>query len=435
MPVAFTDLYQQPTPTTIKARVIALCQAFGLIVTAWILGSPSERWVEIISRVIDAFTSGPLTASIRGFFFDLATDPGDPGDLSADQTPRAGFLSALGEGWYGTTRGGATAATGALTITNAGTTPATFGPYDLTFSRATAGSDGGYPTYRNTPDPAIYTGIGGTITLAPSASITIPVAGEQVGSYGTAIVGAISVVVTQSFGTLTASASSAAIGADREARDLYIARCKQAADAASPNGAADAYRYCATTGSNGLPLQRHDGSGQVGITKAFVNADSATGNVDGYFADDDGPIDAVDLASANANITGVALGVITSPTGCVPLGITYTGHAAVATSITVTGTARIKARAGVDSATLKTTAEAAILARLALYFAALEIGGVEQTAGSGFVYTADLIGEIHAAYSGLYAEALSSPSGSSTTIALGHVATLNGASAVTVTVV
>lgn len=440
MAVSFSDLYQKPTAAQIKARVTAICVAFGLRVTAWVLGSPSERWLEAISRAIDAFVSGPTTAAIRMMFLELATDPGDPGDLSADQTPRPGFLSALGQGWYGTTRGGATAATAMITIRNDGAAPTLpFAPLELTFttkSPVAAKADGGRPTYRNTADPSIYTGLGGKLTLAAGASITIPIACEQKGTYGTQAIDDISVVVTKSFGTLTITAAGAAIGQDREDRLLYIARCRQESTAASPNGAGDAYRYAATTGRDGNPLQRHDGSGQVGTTRVFVSKDSTSGSVTCFFADEDGGADAVDVASANANIQGVPLGVITRPIGVVPDAITYDGFAATNTAIAVTGTAKIEAIPGKDSAALKAEAEAAILARLSLTtFPGFKIGGRDQVAGAGVIYTSDLLGEVKAAYPGLYGEALSSPAVSTTAIALGHVATLHPSSSVTVTVV
>lgn len=457
MTVAFSDLYSLPTAAQIKARVIALMQANGLRVTAWILGLPSERWIEVISRAIDAYSSGPVTAAIRGFFLDLATDPGDPGDLSPDQTPRAGFLSALGEGWYGVTRGGATYATTTLTIQNTGTTTATFKPFDLTFTldaTTTPRGDGGLPTYRNTEDGAIYAGIGGTLSLAPNATATIPVQCEQLGTYGSAnngtpgTAGAITVCVTQTFGTIEVTTANTASGQEREDRALYIARCRQAADAASPNGTADAYRYAATTAKAGTALQRYDGSGQVGVTRVYVSVDSALGEVNVYLADNDGPADAIDVRSASANILGLALGDNTDPIGVVPLGVTFgpststyggllpsgtpIAAAASATNIAISGTAKIKAVPGIDSATLKTTVEAAIVSRLDDYFASIPIGGVDQTAGAGYVYTADIIGEIHAAYAGLYAEVLSSPGTSSTSIPAGNVPTYTGSITVTV---
>lgn len=438
--VAFGDLFQRPTVVQIKARVSAICVAFGLRVTSFVAGDPSERWLEVIPRAIDAFLGGPVTASIRSIFLDLATDPGDPGDLSADQTPRPGFLSARGEGWYGTTRGGATKATTTVTIHNTGSLPTLpFGAFDLTFTTppdVDAKADGGRPTYRNSADPSIYTGLGSTTILAGDASLVIPIVCEQTGSYGSQLIGEITVLVTQSFGALEVTSANAAIGVERESPVLYRARCRQASSAASPNGASDAYRYAATTARDGTPLRRYTDDAIVGITRVFVSKDSGAGTVVCYFADPDGSADATDVASANANITGVPLGVITDPTGVVPDAVSYSGFAATAVPILVTATARIKAVPGVDPADLKAAAEAAIIKRLGeTTFPGFEIGGMDQINGAGFIYTSDLSGEVRAAYPGLYGESMSSPAGAGTAIAAGRVATLNTSSFVTVTVV
>lgn len=446
MAVSFSDLYSLPTRAQIKAQVIGFAQSAGLIVTSWIFGDPSERWVEIVPRAIDAFTSVPLTQAIRGFFFDLATDPGDDGDLSADQTPRPGWLSGLGQGWYGTTRGGATYPVGFVVLTNSGsTTTLPFKPFDLTFQRSSTASDGGKPTYRNDSDPSIYVGFGGTLTLAPSASITIPVRAEQIGTYGNATSGQISVCVTQSFGALTVTNVSPVLGAARENRDLYIARCRQAATAASPNGAEDAYRYAATTGSDGSTLQRYDGTGPVNITKVFVSKDSPTGNVTIYFGPAVG-IDATDVSSANADITGFVLGVITDPIGVVPdtvtIGPTVSdphtggpgGAAATATNISVVGTAFIKRKPGLPDSDLIAAAQAAVAVAEGDYFVTLPIGGLNQTAGAGFVYTSDLGDVVRDAYPGLFGVTLATPAGPTTTIPLGHDPTFTG-STITITVV
>lgn len=433
--VAFSDLYAQPTLSQIKSEVLSIATAAGLKVTSWILGRPSERWIEIVARVTDAFASTVTTQAVRGFFLDLATDPGDAGDLSADQTPRPGWLSALGASWYGVERRGQTFATTPVLLSNTGSTPATFRPFDLTFERATPNADGGTPTYRNEADPSIYTGIGGTLTLAPGASATIPVIAEQAGSYGNAVAGAISTVVTQSFGSLSCTNASAAVGADREDADTYRARCRVAAAKLSPGGPGAAYRFAANTARDGSPLQRFDGSGIVGINRVFVSPESATGLVTVYFADPDGPADVVDVSSANANITGIALGVITDPLGVLPDAVTILptltdpntggpgGAAAIATNITIAGTAKIKARAGVTGSALIALAQQAIAERLdTVTFPALPIGGLDQVAGAGVIYTSDLADEVRDSTDGIYGVTLTSPATPTTAILLGHVA-------------
>lgn len=455
--VAFADLFTLPTRSQIKAGAIAIAQAAGLPVTSWVLGDPSERWIEISARMVDQFLSNPTTQAVRAFFFDLNTDPGDAGDLSADQTPRPGWLSAFGSGWWGVQRGGATYAAGFVTVTNAGSTPATFAPYDLTFQRSTAGPDGGTPTYRNTEDGAIYVGLGGTLTLAPSASATIPVIAEQQGTYANATPGQISVVVTGSFGTLTVTNANPVLGSDREERTTYITRSRQASAAASPNGPADAYRYASTTGADGNPLQLWDGSGATTVNRVFVSPDSSFGRVTIYLANPSGPATAVEVSSANGNINAIAIvasdGEVYNPDpiGVVPDTVTLaptisdakTGAPGPAAAIAsnygpLKGTARIRAVAGMASLDLIYDVQEAISAALSDHFSSpvtAPIGGLDQTAGAGFMYRSDMEGAIRNAYPvpveglpttpSLYAVSLSVP-GATTAVTLGSVPVLLG---------
>lgn len=443
--VAFADLLQLPTLEEIKARVIAFAEDAQLKVKNFIPGEPSERWLEIIPRSIDAFLSNITTTAVRMFFLELATDPGDAGDLSTDQTPRPGFLSALGAGWYGVTRGQATYAPGVVTLTNTGTLPATISAYDLTFQRSSAGADGGYPTYRNETDATVYTGPGATLTLAPSASATIPIIAEQAGSVANASPGEISVVVTNSFGTFSVTNANPVIGADREERALYISRCRLQSGAASPNGAADAYRYASTTGADGKPLQLWDGTGATTVNRVFVSPDSSTGEVLIYLANSTGPASTVEVSSANGNINGITIadtnGVVWNPNpiGVVPdgivLGPTVTdtktqapGPAkAIATNVGfLAGTVRIKAIPGVASLTLIRDIHVAIEAAESLYFETIPIGGLDQVAGAGVVYRNDLEAVLKDSYPGLYAANLTKPSSVTQVISLGHVAVYVG---------
>jgi hypothetical protein len=431
MAVDFLSLMATRTLVSLKDQLKALCEANKLPVTSWFLGDPSERWLDITPRMVNAVLSGITTQAVRGFFLDLATDPGDAGDLSSDQTPRAGFLSALGEGWYGTVRRGETYATTTVTLRNTGSNPTLAIPaYGLTFTTEApepVKADGGRPTYRNTS----LTVVG----LAPGASVTFDVICERSGPYGNASADALT-LVTHSFdgaGVLEVTTSAVAIGQGRESATAYRARCRLAASKLSPGGPTAAYRYAATTARDGSALQRHDGSGAVGITRVYVSANSSTGAVFAYYADDDGAADTVDVDSANANCAGTPLGVITDPLGVVPDCVTFTGAAATETVINITGTAKIKSVPGTDDVDLAAAAEAAIEDAYAAFFAATPIGGVDQVAGAGKVLKADLAGVVYTAYPGLHAVAITGP-GSDTNIAEGYVAKL-GTVAVTVSVV
>jgi hypothetical protein len=130
MALSFDAIRTRLLWSAIKIQLSALAYANGLPVTSWIPGEPTERWLDITPRLMAAVISDPLTQLVRGMFLDLATDPGDLAadgtpDMSADQTPRPGFLSALGLSWFGTARREQTYAVCTVTVRNDGSAPTT----------------------------------------------------------------------------------------------------------------------------------------------------------------------------------------------------------------------------------------------------------------------------------------------------------------------
>jgi len=469
MALSFDAIRTRLLWSAIKIQLSALAYANGLPVTSWIPGEPTERWLDITPRLMAAVISDPLTQLVRGMFLDLATDPGDLAadgtpDMSADQTPRPGFLSALGLSWFGTTRREQTYAVCTVTVRNDGSAPTTpFAPLDLSFTTQApeaAKSDGGRPTYRNAADTGVYTGIGGTLTLAPGASATFPVIAEQIGAYGSASANSL-VCQTQSFGTLTVTASTIAVGTEREHATLYRARCRTTADAHSPGGPGNAYLRAMNTAKDGTPLQRYDGSGPVGITDAYVSPSSAENVVTMYVRGPGGgaSVTTADVDSANANILGLPLGDIVDPIGVLPDTValgpdTYGGGAAfpsgtpslaVVTDDTIAVTYSVKIRTGatmglaggtIPAGTYTSVGSysAGITASLAVITEAIEdslstdlyaagINGKDFNGTSGKIYKDDLEADVRAGFPGLYNPIVSSPGGD-TTILLGHDALL-----------
>jgi len=416
----FEDSQQPQTEAGIRAQIIAYAQAAGLQVTSWLVGSVGQQILETMISALYGYTQTVPTI-VRGFAsLDTATDPGDvdPYDATnAALTPAPGFLSNMGENTFGTERNQASNASGFVTFTNAGIVPRTFAPYGLVFTRS-YGSPA--PTYTNTPDPAIYVNPGGTVTVAPSTSIDIPVEAISPGSANSATPTTLS--LTTSLLGCSATNAAAILGTDREGADAYRARCRQAPARTSLGGPGAAIAYLAATQYDGTPVI--NGSGNASnITRVYVSSDSTTGIVDAYYASPTGPAVAADVTAANLNIQSYAYAT--------PDAITYTGVAATATTITCSGSVKIKARPGLVIATIKQ----AIVDTLTAYFATIPIGGVDQVAGAGFVYAADIQAIIRTAYPGLYDPALVSP-GASTAIALGHVPVLSTSTASwTVTVV
>lgn len=413
--MAFFDFLIPDTLEEVKAQVASFASLARLYITSWVSGQPGEQLFQAFTRTMEQ--AGIMnSAAVRGMFLDYATDPGDDDPFNAANVnlpPTPGYLSNLGLNTFFTERRGETFATTTIRLTNTGGTTHYIVPEALTFARA------GHPetTYRNTPDASVYVDVGGTKQLSPGNYVDLEIAAESPGSGSSAAANEINVLVSALIGVVNVTGVTnavAAIGEDREAAPAYRIRCREQATATSPNGAADKYRYYATTQFGGAPLERNDGSGVVGITKVYVSPNSATGVVDVFFADADGPSDSVDVDSANDNIE---LHVV-APGDC----ITYTGAAATAENITVTWAVKYSSVyhgrpiVGAD-------VKAAIVAALTARFVDFPIGGFDQVSGAGTIYASDLRGTVDSAHPAIYSTTLSSPAGN-TAIARGYDAVL-----------
>lgn len=413
----FTDLTSPETLASVRARVRGFAESSGVAITDWVVGAVGEQLYQAMCLALYTYAKVVPTYT-RGFVsLDLSTDPGDvdPYDDSNELlAPADGYLSAFGANTFGTTRAGATAATGFFTLANTGAVARTFAPDSLTFTWTAVSPPTPAPTYRNSADPTIYTNADGTCTLAAGATIILPITAEEDGTRSNAPATAITLTTT-----LLGCAGTNALavtGSDREDADTYRARCRQAPARISLGGPSAAYQYLAAKNLDGTPLLNASGNA-VNITRVQTTQDSSTGIVLAKYASDSGAASGEDVTAANTNIEADAFAV--------PDAITFTGSAAVAVSIHVSGTAKVKAGPGVTEAAVK----AAILAALAAAFQdgdQFPVGGLDQDgSGNGVIYTTDLRAIAAGAYPGLYAVATVTPAAATTALAFGEVATLN----------
>jgi len=423
MALTISDLWTRLTKSELKESLLDIAQASGLPVRDWVVGQPSERWLEVIPRVLDQVLGTVILQAVQGFFLDQATDPGDPGDPTQTEI-KAGWLSELGRQWFSTERRGQIFATGTITVTNNNATTQYLAPGELVVQRSTVADDGAYPTYTSTADDTIYTGPGGTLELLPAASADIPVQADVIGTYSNASSAQITVLVTGTYGSLAVTNAAPALGEDREDAEDYRERCRRAPARTASGAPTASYEYAATTALDGTPLQRPDGTGVVSITKVFVDdAITEAGSVTVYCADGDGAALAADIDGAHANITGIPDGVLTEVMGVVPGSVDYATEPAVENTINVVGTMKIKTAdaGGLTALELQTI----ITDALAEYFRTFPIGGLDQLSGAGKLYTGDLVGIAKDARPGFYAPVITTPAGSSTNLALGEVAELD----------
>lgn len=411
----FEDRIAPIALSTVRGMVLGFCQGAGLKITNWRIVGVGFQTAE--AHIATAHSFSQIVATItRGFAsLETSTDPGDVDlfDPNNEALPPAeGFLSNLGLNTHFTTRQKSSFASGFVTFTNNGSGVRVIRPQGLIFTWTGGTPPDPAPTYTNAADDSIY--LDGTLTIAPGVTRVIPVVAQVSGAIASAPSSALS--LTTSLVGCTATNDAPIVGNDREDADVYRTRCRQAPARLSLGGPAAAYEYLAAKNIDGTVLL-NDSTPPVpsGITRVQVTQDSATGIVRAYYASGSGPAIADDVTAANRNIKFQAFAV--------PDAITFTGQAATATTIHVQGTGKIKARFGV---TAQAVAEG-MVASLIRNGKTIPLGGVDQVAGAGVVYTNDLEAFARAGYPGLYDVKVTTPAGASTAILVGHVPVLASA--------
>jgi hypothetical protein len=409
----FDDLISASSLEDVRTTVIGYAQVALLPITSWIVGDVGQQMLEVVTQLGFAVESTRVRI-VRGLAsLDTATDPGDddPNDSgNAALDPAPGFLSFLGESTYGTVRTEETFAEGLVTFVNAGAIARTFKPFGLVFTWTANSPPVPGPTYRNAADATIYTNPDGSVTVPAGTSRTIPVIAEEIGSGSNTPANSLSLTTT--LVGCTATNGAAVLAVDREDAEVYRTRCRQAMSRLSFGGPADALAYLAAKSLTGAPLLNASGN-PVAINRAYVSPDSATGIVNAYFASPSGAASSEDVTAANDNIELNAFVIFDA--------ITYTGAAAVNVPVTVAGTGKLRPGPGRTTA----AAKAAIVAALTAFFETFAIGGLDQVAGAGVLYTVDLQAIAAASYGGLYDVLVATPAGATTALALGRVATLS----------
>jgi hypothetical protein len=441
----FDEYLTSETLASIRARSVGYLQAAGVKILNF---AKDAVVVQVNEALNQALYNGLAIVSqlVRGYIsLDTSTDPGDPDPYDPGNeslTPSPGFLSAKGRGDYGTTRIDKTFATGTVTITNGSGSALTFLPDTLTFVRSTVSAATGLPvTYRNAAAPSIYTNPDGSVTIAASGTLDIPIRAEIAGTDSNANPSTVTLQTYLGVG-VTATNAASALGGDREQADKYRIRCRLAPSAISPHGPADAYRYIAlsarkdddgnifyfqtadaTTGlgidSDGNIVTLPDAQGtSMGVTRVQVILDRTTRTVDVYFAAEAGDPGGTVVTDLENLFDAIYW----------PDCTTRSFNAASAHTIAVTYTVKVKSGPGVTSAGV----QAAVSAALNAYFENVDIGGYDQTAGAGTLY-ADEVKAIIASAAGAYHTVMTLPSGD-VSLSVGEVPVLGSVTA-TVTIV
>jgi hypothetical protein len=387
----FLDVIVPDTIASVRAKLRGFMVGAGLKVTNWRTGDPVQQMFE--AEVAAHTVSSQIVAqAIRGnASLDTSTDPGDPDpydDLNETLEPATGFLSTLGINTYGVTRTGQTFATGSVLFVNAGAVARTLSPNSLVFTWTENSPPSPPPTYQNLADSAVYTEPGGTITVEAGGSLEIPVRCDISGALGSCPSSSLSLTTTLL--DCTATNIEPVSGNDRQEAEQYRDMCRIAPSRLSFGGPEDAYKFFATRNLDGTPLVNSLGSA-VGITRVWVSKESSTGVTTVYYASASGAPIAEDVTAANANIIAGEFPILGD---C----ITFSGSAATEVAITVSGTAKIKSRAGLDQDEIK----AAIVEDLAVAWESFPIGGFDNDGTIGAIYEHDVCSIVKDSYAGLY---------------------------------
>ena len=440
-------LYVAETVDSIRSKYIGYLQAAGSTFSNWIAGGIGQQMIEASSNVVQEFTQIAAKA-VRGFAsLDTSTDPGDydPYDPTNQTLPfTPGLLSDLGSNVYGTERVLQGAAVGPLTFNNSGTGAVNqnLPAFSVSAQRNYANADGTYPLYRNSA----------AIVCNAGQTVTVPIVAESPGSaYGATATSIDSLI--NSLPGVTVSNPDQLVGTDLQSANDYRAACREAASLTSPNGPSDSYEYLAKTGRDDGTWGNSTTGNPLGITRVYVSQDSSTGIVAVYYA---GASGGSGLTGAIPNASGpfqpgvttyvqAANYLITQTPGviAVPDAMTFTGQAATDDTYNITYSLKLPASSvpgavpGTYTYTTGDTASSpasaaalkvfqAIDTSYANFMAGKDIGGDDQTAGTGVIYTEDLRGVLYLIQLNVgqnlptRAATVTVPSGSTTTVNVGH---------------
>ncbi len=440
---AFVDYITPETIASIRAKMKGYAEAALLIVSDWIPGAVSQQVLEAVDQAL--YNVAQVTSSlVRGYAsLDTSTDPGDvdPYDpTNAALAPAPGYLSAKAEGDYGTPRLTNTFALGTVTLANGSAGAVTFSVGALTFtSSGTNPTTGAHPTYRNIDGGPTYTKPGGgtiaanpdgSLTVAAGLSVFVPVQAEEIGTGSNAGGGLLSLATVLAIG-VTATNAASVLGTDRQSAEDCRTAAREAGALTSPNGPADSYRYLATTARSDGTYGKSTTGTPIGVTGVYVSQEAIAGDVDIYIR---GAAGGAALGAPNRAIVDAIIrttpGVIACP-DAISISVSLATDVTIAVTFSVKGkasavpgaAAATYTKVGSSPSSPDATADAvfaAIDAALVDYLASVEIGGVDQTAGAGVIYTTDIQDAIPGAWPSLYKPSVTAPGGASTAIALGH---------------
>ena len=349
------DLVAPVTPTDALQSELNIAQGLSLPTTAWQPLSVVRTILALFSQIIATFSS-VINLIAQGGLASYAAQMVD-----SSGNPITTWMDLLMPNMYNITRIPATFAKGTITVTNS--SGSTYGPSVAGSVHLTNTSTGA--TYSNTS----------TVTITPGTN-TFQVIADVAGSLSSITAGTVLAFVTPLSGVAMSPLGADINGTDAETNPAFLLRGQSKLASLSPNGAAQAYYYIATSIPTGV------GGVSSPITRVGVTSNPATGEVIVALANSAGACGTLDILVASTQLQALA----------VPDSVTLTVEPAINAPIAVSATVYIPTAAGVTG----TQVTNAVSNALGAYYSSIPIGGVTdvtpnvvpRSAVQGVIYSA-----------------------------------------------
>lgn len=343
MTTTLADLTKPMTVEEASATIYSALAAQGVDVTLWIAGAPTRALIAGLAILLAAFSRVQALIAKSGFlaFSEKA------------------WLTLVALYVYGVERIPGTQAAGTVTLTNGGVGVYVVDVGALIVSKGTK-------TYRNTA----------SFSLGASASVSVPIAADELGAASSAGATTITNLVTPLPG-VTCSNPGALVGLDEESDEALRKRCAAKLGTLSPNGPRDAYDFVSKS------AKRADGT-PIGVTRTRTIADGA-GGIDLYLATGSGEVsNPADVSTIDGELQAKV----------VPEGIDLRTHSATPLLVAVTYELWISSAISDDDDAVK----AKVSAALASWLGSKDIGGDVISPATGKIYKSeieDVVGNVY----------------------------------------
>jgi hypothetical protein len=390
--LTLADLVSVTTPASALNLELSIAAALGLTTTAWQPLSPEMTIEGVNAQIVSSYSATVNQIAQGGFASTAAVIPGTDPNFTDVNGFNTSWMDLISINVFNVARRAATFATGSgaggnpLVVNNTSATAYTYQVGQLHFQHPVTGA-----TYTNTG--------AGTIAGSTTSPIDIQADAAFAGSKGTAAVGITLIMLTPLPGVSPTVLSQSIIGADAESNSALLVRDQAKLGSLSPNGAAQAYNFVATS----IPIPALQATAPVPFNHYSVTspitrvATTQTNGVVGvYVANAAGAPSGPDIAQVLAAIQAI----------CVPLSVTATVSAVGQVALNLVYTVYIPTSSGLTAATVIANINTAI----ANYCSTVPIGGVTGSAGNIVPYD-ELIDVIMNANPGTRDLQLTNPSG------------------------